>query len=145
MNGNQYAIHDDICTTRTRRIDGGLTERGVGSSFRIERQTWVARVLEIKARDESHVYLRVFWYYKPEHLPDGGEIYHGEQELIASNSMDVIDACTVIGRADLTHWNEGDEDFPSECSSFYWRQTYDVVTNKLSVSRCLPFLPVDVG
>lgn len=56
---------------------------------------WVARILEIRASDEHHVYARVYWMYWPDELPqgthDGKRIvhgrqpYHGVNELIASN------------------------------------------------------------
>lgn len=56
---------------------------------------WVARILEIRAQDEHHVYARVYWMYKPDELPPhtlngkkfagGRQPYHGTNELIASN------------------------------------------------------------
>lgn len=56
---------------------------------------WVARILEIRASDEHHVYARVYWMYWPEDLPSGTtddrkwvqgrQPYHGTHELIASN------------------------------------------------------------
>jgi hypothetical protein len=56
---------------------------------------WVAKILEIRAADEQHVYARIFWMYSPEELPpntrhgaeaiEGRQPYHGRDELIASN------------------------------------------------------------
>ena len=58
---------------------------------------WVARILEIRASDEHHVYARVFWMYWPDELPkgtrdgngnkhvQGRQPYHGNNELVASN------------------------------------------------------------
>ena len=56
---------------------------------------WVARILEIRASDEHHVYARVYWMYWPDELPQGTydgkkavhgrQPYHGLNELIASN------------------------------------------------------------
>ena len=56
---------------------------------------WVARILEIRAIDEHHVYARVYWMYWPDELPSGTQDgkkyvqgrqpYHGRNELIASN------------------------------------------------------------
>lgn len=56
---------------------------------------WVARILEIRASDEHHVYARVYWMYWPDELPqgthDGKKVvhsrqpYHGMNELVASN------------------------------------------------------------
>ena len=56
---------------------------------------WVARILEIRASDEHHVYARVCWMYWPDELPQGTHAgkkavqgrqpYHGINELVASN------------------------------------------------------------
>ena len=50
---------------------------------------WVARILEIRASDERHVYVRVYWMYRPDELPqgthDGRQAYRGLSELVASN------------------------------------------------------------
>jgi len=56
---------------------------------------WVARILEIRASDEHHVYARVYWMYWPDELPQrthagkkavrGRQPYHGMNELVASN------------------------------------------------------------
>lgn len=61
---------------------------------------WVARILEIRASDEHHVYARVYWMYWPDELPpgtqDGKKIvqgrqpYHGMNELVASNHSKYI-------------------------------------------------------
>ncbi|GKU07203.1 hypothetical protein FLAG1_07853 [Fusarium langsethiae] len=63
---------------------------------------WVARILEIRASDEDHVYARVEWMYRPDDLPlgtidrrvkvEGRQPYHGTGELIDSNHMDIINA-----------------------------------------------------
>ncbi|PWI64318.1 hypothetical protein PCL_11289 [Purpureocillium lilacinum] len=67
---------------------------------------WVAKILDIRARDQHHVYARVYWMYSPDDLPSkalennklisGRQAYHGQNEFIASNHMDVIDARTDI-------------------------------------------------
>jgi hypothetical protein len=56
---------------------------------------WVAKLLEIRAADEHHVYARIYWMYWPDELPpntldgkrtlSGRQFYHGRNELIASN------------------------------------------------------------
>jgi hypothetical protein len=72
-------------------------ERAGGAKEPIKKSDddWVARILEIRASDEHHVYARVYWMYWPDELPrgsrDGRKIvrgrqpYHGTNELIASN------------------------------------------------------------
>lgn len=94
---------------------------------------WVAKVLEIRALDAQHVYVRVVWYYWPDELPDGRRYYHGKNELVASNHMEVIDAMTVTGRAHVQHWQENDEE--EEVSGFFWRQKYHMLLRQLSVSH----------
>ncbi|KAL9116531.1 MAG: hypothetical protein Q9187_006943 [Circinaria calcarea] len=94
---------------------------------------WIARVLEVRAKDENHVYLRVFWMYSPDELPQGRQPYHGKTEVIASNHMEILDAMTVSDRAPVTHWEEKDDDPPM--TGPYWRQRFDYLTKKLSEIR----------
>lgn len=95
---------------------------------------WVAKVLEIKAGDEQHVYLRIFWMYRPEDLPGGRQPYHGRNELIASNDMQIIDATTVQGKASVRRWVEqDDENEVFDRDTLFWRQTWDINKKKLSV------------
>lgn len=97
-----------------------------------EKIFWVARVLEVRARDSQNVYLRVFWMYWPEELPMGAQPYHGKHELVASNHMEIIDAMTVASKASVSHWLEKDEE--KVLDALYWRQTFDFQTQTLSVS-----------
>ena len=104
---------------------------------------WFAKVLEVRAQDEFHVYLRVFWLYRHFDLPLKAQAetpYHGEHELIPSNDMDIVDAMTVNGKvAELKHFNDYDDDEGSTDNTWYqdvfWRQTYNVTTKKLSSLR----------
>jgi hypothetical protein len=89
-----------------------------------KKNLWVGQVLEVKAADPSEVWLRVFWLYWPEELPRGRRKYHGNQELIMSNHMEVVDAKAVAGSADISHWDEDVED--EEVSHRFWRQFYNV-------------------
>ena len=98
---------------------------------------WIARVLEVRAHSAQHVYLRVFWIYKPADLPDGQQSYHGDQEMIISNNMTVIDASAVVGSVEVKKWDEEREDSPPE--GLWWRQKLDITTRKLSVLIPYPF------
>ncbi|KAF2831080.1 hypothetical protein CC86DRAFT_366554 [Ophiobolus disseminans] len=86
-----------------------------------------ARILEVRAGDASHVFLRVYYLYKPEELPEGRQPHHGDSELIASNHMDIIEAMTVVDRAEVVHWDENPEnsEWPLR-DQWFWRQTYDI-------------------
>ncbi|KAF2132770.1 hypothetical protein P153DRAFT_393728 [Dothidotthia symphoricarpi CBS 119687] len=91
----------------------------------------VARILEVRAGDGAHVYLRIYWMYRPEELPGGREAHHGECELVASNHMDVIEATNVEDIADVVYWddNNGPLERPEEDRHFF-RQTYDIIKSK---------------
>ena len=71
---------------------------------------WKARVLEVRALDSEHVFIRVAWLNRPEDLDSGRKPYHGKNELIPTNQMDIIDAFSVNGSVDVVHWNENDDD-----------------------------------
>ena len=55
---------------------------------------WAAKVLEIRALNNRHVFLRVQYLYRPEDLdpPLGREPHHGALELIPSNYMQIVEA-----------------------------------------------------
>ncbi|KAM0332124.1 hypothetical protein ACHAQA_002396 [Verticillium albo-atrum] len=103
---------------------------------------WVGRILEIRAQDEHHVYARIYWMYWPEELPvqtkDDGKFvaragrqpYHGVNELIASNHMDVINVVSVTAEAKVKQWFEENDDEIQD--GLYWRQALDVRTLSLS-------------
>ncbi|KAK3905262.1 hypothetical protein C8A05DRAFT_30902 [Staphylotrichum tortipilum] len=101
---------------------------------------WVARILEIRASDEHHVYARVYWMYWPDELPQGThegkksiqgrQPYHGINELVASNHMDIINVVSVTAQAQVKQWfEENDEEIQN---AMYWRQAFDVRTYELS-------------
>ncbi|KAI0483352.1 hypothetical protein GGR56DRAFT_239186 [Xylariaceae sp. FL0804] len=107
---------------------------------------WVARILEIRASDEHHVYARVYWMYWPDELPPGSQEgrrhvqgrqpYHGQNELIASNLMDVINVVSVTGAATVNQWDENNEEDVQP--ALYWRQAFDYRSMELSSAepRC---------
>ncbi|KAL8714761.1 MAG: hypothetical protein Q9220_001274 [cf. Caloplaca sp. 1 TL-2023] len=69
----------------------------------------IARILEIRALDPRNVYIRVYWLYRPEEAPGGRQPYHGKNEMIASNRMEIVDAVRVKGAVEVAHL-EDDED-----------------------------------
>ena len=129
MSDNQFGVGDYIY------VNHGEIQYGATIADRDERDFWIARVLEVRARDPQHVYLRVYWMYWPGELPGGRQSYHGKDELLASNHMEIIDALTVSERAQVDHYLETDESTPM--TGLYWRQTFDYVRQKLSVSCIL--------
>lgn len=97
------------------------------------KKQWKAKVLEVRALDPEHVYVRVAWLNRPEDLAGGRKPHHGATELIPSNQMDIIDAMAINGAVGVQHWNEEeDEDEQSmpEEERYFWRQTYDHANTK---------------
>ncbi|KXT07631.1 hypothetical protein AC578_10121 [Pseudocercospora eumusae] len=93
-------------------------------------EQWKAKVLEVRALDSEHVYIRVAWLNRPEDLPHGRQPYHGKNELIPTNQMDVIDAMAVNGSFEVVHWDDKDEESPMpKEDDFFWRQTYDFASS----------------
>ncbi|KAK5120438.1 hypothetical protein LTR85_006377 [Meristemomyces frigidus] len=92
---------------------------------------WKARVLEVRALDSEHVYVRVSWLNRPEDLDTGRKAYHGKNELIPTNQMDIIDAMAVNGILKVYHWNEEDDESEMpDPEEYFWRQTYDFANTK---------------
>ncbi|CAF9910553.1 hypothetical protein IMSHALPRED_009234 [Imshaugia aleurites] len=118
-----YFLNDKVCATRCDLPNFPL---------------WIAHILEIRGHKPSNqIFLRVFWLYKPKQLPDSlRRPYHGWDELIPSNSMSVIDATVLCGLADVEHWHEDVE--PQPIARPFWRQTYDVHAQELSVRVAIP-------
>ena len=73
---------------------------------------WKGKVLEVRALDSEHVYIRLAWLNRPEDLESGRKAYHGKNELIPTNQMDIIDAMAVNGSVEVSHWDERDDDSP---------------------------------
>ena len=92
---------------------------------------WKAKVLEVRALDTEHVYIRVAWLNRPEDLGTGRKPYHGKNELIPTNEMDVIDAMAVNGSLEIFHWDEKDEDIAlMNDEQYFWRYSYDFANTK---------------
>ena len=87
---------------------------------------WIGKIQEARAENENKVFLRVFWFYWPEELPVGIQHYHGQQEVVLSNHADIVDATTISGPAEISHWNESDEQDDISLKALFWRQTYDI-------------------
>ncbi|KAF2146752.1 uncharacterized protein K452DRAFT_294295 [Aplosporella prunicola CBS 121167] len=91
----------------------------------VEPANWVAKVLEVRAANELNVFLRVYWFNRPEDLPMGRQPHHGHNEVIATNTMQIIDALTVNGKATVKHWKETDGEEILDEDTLFWRQTFD--------------------
>ncbi|RYO76935.1 hypothetical protein DL762_009597 [Monosporascus cannonballus] len=106
---------------------------------------WVAKILEIRASDESHIYVRVYLTYWLDELPSrtqegkrtiqGRQSYHGQDELIASNHMQVISVYSIAASATVNYWDENKDEVQS---ALYWRQVLDVRNMRFSPHKSVP-------
>ncbi|SCV61175.1 uncharacterized protein FFFS_15744 [Fusarium fujikuroi] len=140
LNTNKYNEESFVYVTNEVSVENKKAQDYGLSIYKKNKHDWVARILEIRASDECHVYARIYWMYRPEELPlgtaDGGkkvqgrQPYHGVNELIATNHMDIINVISIAGLATVDQWIESDtKEVPKE---LYWRQTFDFRNLQLS-------------
>jgi hypothetical protein len=113
-------------------VSHGVTEDPVFDSL----SDWKAKVLEVRALDKEHVYIRVSWLNRPEDLEGGRQDHHGKNELVLTNQMDVINAQSVNGTFRLVRYNRlkyDDRKNASDQDEYFWRQTFDFATKMLLV------------
>lgn len=87
---------------------------------------WVGLISEFRAESPDKVYVKVYWLYWPDELPEGRQPYHGKRELVLSNHVDIIDASTIATHAEISFWDENDDSNKNVLQERYWRQTYDL-------------------
>ncbi|KAK9443892.1 BAH domain-containing protein [Metarhizium brunneum] len=146
LNGRKYGTHDFVYVANDDSIEAekiASREEGVGSLLQLTKY-WVAKILESRAADEHHVYARIYWMYSPDELPpntrhgeemiEGRQSYHGKNELIASNHMDVINVVSIVTEAQVHQWIESNDDEVHD--ALYWRQAFNIAT--LQLSECSP-------
>ncbi|KAF7552190.1 hypothetical protein G7046_g7491 [Stylonectria norvegica] len=142
LNGTKYYSEGFVFVANESTIEQQKAQPSLGQMTprRKSNDDWVARILEIRAADEHHVYARVYWMYWPDELPadtidgrkkvQGRQPYHGFNELIASNHMDVINVVSVTMPALVSEWVEADDEEIHD--SLYWRQAWDCRSHELS-------------
>jgi hypothetical protein len=105
LNGTKYFrkmfvyVANGNTIQRLKKLDGSALNPNKKSD-----NDWVARILEIRAKDEHHVYARVHWMYWPDEIIDGTlyrknpikgrQPFHGSNELIASNHSTYLQIST---------------------------------------------------
>ncbi|KAK9438302.1 BAH domain-containing protein [Metarhizium brunneum] len=142
LNGRKYSTHDFVYVANDDSIETQKIASRVEDGGSLPRLTkyWVAKILEIRAADEHHVYARIYWMYSPDELPpntrygeesiEGRQTYHGKNELIASNHMDVINVISIVTEAQVHQWIESNDDEVRD--ALYWRQAFNIATLQLS-------------
>ncbi|KAI9642318.1 hypothetical protein NHQ30_009120 [Ciborinia camelliae] len=137
---NNFIIQGETFKSNEIVYVKGKTEAGTEP-----KDFWVARILQVRAKNPQHVYALIAWMYWRDELPAtakaGDEAsptskqrkYHGNFELIASNYLDVVDVLTFAGKLDVEHFTEKIVDGAVlDPKNFYWRQTFCRSTQRLS-------------
>ncbi|KAI1066994.1 hypothetical protein LB507_011624 [Fusarium sp. FIESC RH6] len=140
FNNVKYYSERFVLVANDLTIEHQKSKRDGKDNLAKDNVEWVARILEIRASDEYHVYARVYWMYWPYELPrgthdgkktvQGCQRYHGAKELIASNHMDIINVVSVTGSVTVNQWIESDDEEITD--ELCWRQAYDCRTSELS-------------
>ncbi|KIW92176.1 uncharacterized protein Z519_07160 [Cladophialophora bantiana CBS 173.52] len=89
---------------------------------------WVGLIAEFRG-GASKVLVRLFWLYWPHELPMGRQPYHGKRELVLSNHVDIVEAHTISGHAEVSHWDEEDDSNKTVLRERYWRQTLNITAS----------------
>ncbi|KAH8743672.1 hypothetical protein F5883DRAFT_592157 [Diaporthe sp. PMI_573] len=136
LNDCKYLIDDYVLVSNENSLDYQRSSANKG-------EEWVARILEVRASDERHVYARVCWMYSPDELPEcndncgkkiqGRQPYHGKDELIASNHMDIINVQSVTQKATVNQFVDDNDDQVQ--SALYWRQAFNIQDQEVSAVR----------
>lgn len=130
----KFGVGDFILINHSNIPQNKLMDQTEDKAVELDRQHfWPAQVLEVRASDAQHVYLRVFWLYWPDELPMGRQAYHGRSEVVMSNHMETVDAMTVACGAEIKHWLEEDDD--DDLGPIFYRQYFDCITKTLSVRK----------
>lgn len=120
----------------------------------------IATVLECRAVDSEHVYLRIVWLYRPEDLVEGRQPWHADNELMPSNHMQIVEATTCNGKVGLRRWEPGMQvqgeggglEDGDEADTglglglgrqFIWRQTLDTTGGKQKLSQVQKYCKCD--
>ncbi|GAO15947.1 hypothetical protein UVI_02039680 [Ustilaginoidea virens] len=142
LNGYKYCNDDFVYVANDTTIERqkATGKSSDGENLLQSADYWVARILEVRASDEHHVYARIYWMYSPDELPSGTvdgkksisgrQPYHGNNELIASNHMDVINVVSVAMKATVHQWIESDDEEVQD--ALYWRQAFNCRTSQIS-------------
>lgn len=142
LGGHKYERNDFIFVANEQSVkrQALMDSTKHGGAREEEDDNWVARIVEIRASDQNHVYACIYWLYRPCDLPNGTtegkrkiqgrQPYHATKELIFSNHLDVIDVLSVLRPADVGQWNGSlDEEIKH---TLFWRQAYDWRRSRIS-------------
>src|SRR5271168_2867041 len=63
--------------------------------------------------------------YWPDELPNGRQKYHGDNELVMSNAMEIVDAMCVTAEAEVKQWDENNDE-QEDLGPVFFRQFLDI-------------------
>ncbi|KAI4202479.1 MAG: hypothetical protein LQ350_002562 [Teloschistes chrysophthalmus] len=127
MNGGHFSVHEYAMFLRRQPL---LPKEPYTPNSNGEIPC-IGRILEIRAKDPQHVYVRVYWLYRPEDLSEGRQMHHGKYELIATNHMEIVDALRCMSLVEIIYLAH---DIEPPQNRVYWRQHYNFMLQKFSVS-----------
>ncbi|EXA30255.1 hypothetical protein FOVG_18345 [Fusarium oxysporum f. sp. pisi HDV247] len=133
LNGVKHSIGHFVKVANKVTVEQQQSRSNQETNYTKPGDYWVAHVLEIRGSDEHHIYIRVYWMYWPDDLPSrtlidrkyvqGRQPYHGADELIATNHMEVINVASVTEPAIVKQLIESDNEEVQR--ALYWRQAYN--------------------
>jgi hypothetical protein len=135
VTSERFEIDDTIFVNSQEQPEDSVKEEEAPKIIEDTDNTlWVAVINEIRAQNAWNVWVRIEWFYRPDELPGGRQPYHGRREVIKSPIQDIISAHTVAGHADVTQWEETDDNQDADgIDGLFWRQTFTPTSGKLSV------------
>ncbi|KAF5966793.1 hypothetical protein FCOIX_12317 [Fusarium coicis] len=97
LNSVEYGVGHFVKVANKATVEQQKSRSNQETNYTKPGDYWVAYILEIRASDENHIYILVYWMYWPDDLPSGARIdrkyvqgrqpYHGANELIATNHI----------------------------------------------------------
>ncbi|TXB97986.1 hypothetical protein FocTR4_00017143 [Fusarium oxysporum f. sp. cubense] len=122
LNGVKHSIGHFVKVANKVTVEQQKSRSNQETNYTKPGDYWVAHILEIRGSDEHHIYIRVYWMYWPDDLPSrtlidrkyvqGRQPYHGADELIATNHMEVINVASVTEPAIVKQSIESDNEEP---------------------------------
>ena len=142
VNNVEYHV-GDIVLIHYRNKFGDLEDKRDPKNF------WLGQVHKFKKAEDEDCVALVAWLYWPSDLEgpigvdangrlekpkNGAKGYHGEHELIASNHLELVSIYSFEGNftKDVEKYDETDDN--KVIRQYYYRQTFDLRTQRLSVS-----------
>ncbi|KAJ9651389.1 hypothetical protein H2198_009333 [Neophaeococcomyces mojaviensis] len=122
------------CSKRRRLATRTTTPPGLRTrpTLRADSQQYPEKIVEARAESADKVFILVAYLYWPHEIPTqqkkDHKFYgkdHAQAELIMSNHLQVIDATSITSKADISYWDEWNDDHLDQAPERFWRQRFD--------------------